>query len=532
MGTLPVVPERGGHPTVVTPAGSGELRCRCPLQGVPGTLGVVPSPDGGISGLPDPLDPRPGSFRFPSQPKAPTVLCQISGDRGAGGGRPRPRLVSPRRVRIPTVRPCRQGTREGNGSGVQDTPRRSFLAVPGVVPPPPGAPSRFPFNPSALRGPPNSPSGEEPPSAPRSAPFDCMESFREALRQEGFSEKAAALAARGRRPSTRRMYSSRFRLFGEWCRSHKISPLTAPIPVIGDFLTHLFETGRQVNTVRGFRSAIAALHTASDGTSDSDAVSQSRSLNQLMRAMTQERPRVRTLAPAWDMRKVLDSLAKPPFEPMSSCSLMDLSVKTAFLIAAASARRRSALHALTVIPDHMRFEPHGVRMIPDPTFLTKTQTADFIPSPIFLASVSSVSSIEEDRFWCPVRALKYYLSRTRPLRGDCSSLFVTSRRPHGRASKDTISRWIVQAIIRAYPRGLPGRAPRAHDVRSLSSSWALFRGVPLEEILQAAGWKTPNTFISVYLKDVLLDEARMSSAFRASRRETPGPSNQSGQTRR
>ena len=237
---------------------------------------------------------------------------------------------------------------------------------------------------------------------------------------------------------------------------------------------------------------------------------------------------MRSLAPAWDMGKVLRALAEPPFEPLSAASLLDLSVKTAFLIAAASARRRSAIHALTVAPGHMRFEPHGVRMVPDPTFLTKTQTAEFLPAPIFIASVDSVSSIDEDRFWCPVRALHYYISRTRPLRGSCMSLFVTSRRPHGRASKDTISRWLVQAIIRAYPRGMPGRAPKAHDIRSLTSSWALFRGVPIEEILQAAAWKTPNTFISIYLKDVLANETRMSSAFRASLCDKTGPSNYSG----
>ena len=43
---------------------------------------------------------------------------------------------------------------------------------------------------------------------------------------------------------------------------------------------------------------------------------------------------------------------------------------------------------------------------------------------------------------------------------------------------------------------------RAHDTRSISSSWALFRSASLSDIQTAAFWSTPNTFISCYMKDV------------------------------
>lgn len=242
-------------------------------------------------------------------------------------------------------------------------------------------------------------------------------------------------------------------------------------------------------------------------------MSDSRPLNWLLRKMALERPRVRTLAPPWDMSAVLRALAGPPFEPLSSCSLLDLSVKTAFLLAAASARRRSALHALSVLPGHMRFDPHGVRLVPDRSFLAKTQTVDFLPAPIFLAAISEFSGVEGDEVWCPVRALREYLRRTEPLRGSCSALFIISQRPFTRASRDTISRWVVRAIRLVVPPGdFPSR-PRAHDVRGVASSLALYKGVPLEEILQAAAWKSPNTFISSYLRDPLRLESRMASAF-------------------
>ena len=48
---------------------------------------------------------------------------------------------------------------------------------------------------------------------------------------------------------------------------------------------------------------------------------------------------------------------------------------------------------------------------------------------------------------------------------------------------------------------------RAHDNRSVSASWALFFGAPMLDIQRAAYWANPNTFISCYLKDVLVGEA-------------------------
>ena len=58
----------------------------------------------------------------------------------------------------------------------------------------------------------------------------------------------------------------------------------------------------------------------------------------------------------------------------------------------------------------------------------------------------------------------------------------------------------------------PGYGCRAHDTRSVSSSWALFNGASLKVFQQAAYWSSPNTFILCYLKDVLAAEASFASA--------------------
>ncbi|PIK47103.1 hypothetical protein BSL78_16030 [Apostichopus japonicus] len=184
---------------------------------------------------------------------------------------------------------------------------------------------------------------------------------------------------------------------------------------------------------------------------------------------------------------------------MANASLAALTKKTLFLVAVASARRRSCLHALSTKQNHIRFEGHGVRMVPDPSFIAKNQTLTFLPGDIFIPEIKTMSSVAEDKRWCPVRALKWYLNKTEKLR-QSTSLFIIPRPPYAAASKDTLSRWLVE-IIRPFTSGTS--RPRAHDVRGVAASTALFAGIPIEDILKAAAWKTPTTFVACYLTDTL-----------------------------
>ena len=53
---------------------------------------------------------------------------------------------------------------------------------------------------------------------------------------------------------------------------------------------------------------------------------------------------------------------------------------------------------------------------------------------------------------------------------------------------------------------------KAHDTRALSTSWALFQGVRIEEIMRAAFWASDTTFTSFYLKDVTWDDDSFSQS--------------------
>ena len=109
---------------------------------------------------------------------------------------------------------------------------------------------------------------------------------------------------------------------------------------------------------------------------------------------------------------------------------------------------------------------------------------------------------------CPVRALRYYLDRTKSIRGKKELLFISFRRNFEKdIVKSTISSWLI-ATIRECLKHCTNEAAaianvRAHDIRMVVASWAFKNAVPLG-IIQACAWTAHNTFTSFYLKEVFL----------------------------
>lgn len=140
-----------------------------------------------------------------------------------------------------------------------------------------------------------------------------------------------------------------------------------------------FQEGKQVSTIRNYRSAIAAVH---KGFHDGSSLGDNPIIGQLLRGMFNRRPPIRRLAPSWSINDVLSQLAKTPYEPLHSATLDLLSHKTFFLIATASGRRRSCLHALTVKPGFL-----GSRTVVSDHFQTPSSWPRAIQLEIFLPAI-------------------------------------------------------------------------------------------------------------------------------------------------
>ena len=76
-------------------------------------------------------------------------------------------------------------------------------------------------------------------------------------------------------------------------------------------------------------------------------ISASSVLQDLLRSFKVGAPCRAIRPPAWDLLKVLDYLRSSVFEPLSNASLRDLTRKTLFLVALATAKRVGEIQALS-----------------------------------------------------------------------------------------------------------------------------------------------------------------------------------------
>jgi len=215
--------------------------------------------------------------------------------------------------------------------------------------------------------------------------------------------------------------------------------------------------------------------------------------------MFNERPPTRKVIPAWDLNTVLEFLKGPPFEPLGQATLKYITLKTVFLVAVASARRCSELYAFS--EKSTIINRAGVTLCFRPVFVAKNESSSYSHSTLFLPRIESCSSVSDDRIWCPVRALRYYLAKTSSLRGNNDHLFLTHAEPHGPASKQTIARWIAGLIVDSKAM-IDDERPHAHQVRAISASWAFKRGMSVNDICEAVSWRAPTTFTTAYFRNV------------------------------
>ena len=128
--------------------------------------------------------------------------------------------------------------------------------------------------------------------------------------------------------------------------------LMAPLTVIADFLIYLFsEKKYQISTIKGYRSMISNTLKFKAG----NRIGSNPVLSEFIKSFESQRPVQRSLTPKWDLSWVLVCLQKAPCEPLHKASRLQVTIKTAFLLALATAKRCSEIHALAMDANHLRF---------------------------------------------------------------------------------------------------------------------------------------------------------------------------------
>lgn len=270
---------------------------------------------------------------------------------------------------------------------------------------------------------------------------------------------------------------------------------------ICDFLQHKLDAGLQWQTLKGYVAAISACHRGFSAQS----LGKDKRIIQFLKGSFRVRPPVKPIVPAWDLHVVLQALAGAPFEPLSTADLKYVTWKTAFLLAITSAARVSELQALDSHPDLSKIVKSHALLRLNPAFVPKSTVVEYLHREIELeAFFPNPTSLEQRamRKHCPVRALLYYLDRTKPTRKD--SQLLVSYKPGqlgGKVSKVTVSRWIQETISMAYTlmgRSLPTTSVKAHSTRAVASSLADLKGVSPSDLCRAATWSSSLVFAKHY----------------------------------
>ena len=149
------------------------------------------------------------------------------------------------------------------------------------------------------------------------------------------------------------------------------------------YMMHFFRDGLLPSTIIPHRMSVASVlhHWVYDPAADPH-------IKLLVRAFRLERPVQHRIMPKWNLHLVLLFLLRPPFasdgdeDGESSDDVIPLkwrTMKCVFLLALASTRRCSYLHALSVAPGRCVFARGNtqqqlvVSLLPEPGFLAKNQ---------------------------------------------------------------------------------------------------------------------------------------------------------------
>ena len=327
----------------------------------------------------------------------------------------------------------------------------------------------------------------------------------------GYSRRVAECMSTNLRPSSIGCYESHWSRFVEYCRRKHLNVFEVDSRIFSKYFLHLFENERYApSTIISHRTSIASVlrHWKYDPATDPR-------LRALLRNFQLARPVQRRLMPQWDLHLVLTALLRPPFtdgaNDRPSDDVIDLkwrTLKTTFLLALATARRRSFLHALCVstclftrgdVQDQL-----VVNLLPQAGFLAKTQLPDQAPQWIRIPGIAHLNPGELERMLCPVRQLQLYLRDTERIRGGRTRLLLHWDPLIDDIQRTHVSRWLVEVVKEAYTRADLEYDDdiRAHELRAIASSWAYVNQVRLEDILAAASWRSSGVFQGSYLRDM------------------------------
>ncbi len=349
-----------------------------------------------------------GSVRNEREHALPAVLLPVS--LPTGRGRADIALASGQAVCISSDQDTATGVMQDQGGTSVGVTHRTELAEPALVPRLDGAaggvaladPHKEGYAiPGGRLGVAPQPGNVEPSCVAASGLLGEMSALRSRVRDT---------LTEARAPSTRRLYASKWGVFVKWCDQAHIDPATCTVSDVLSFLQHRLDSGSCPSTLKVYVAAITAFRSPQSGQS----LGKNMLVVSFLKGAKRLHPPCPPSVPPWDLEVVLKALSQPPFEPLTSVGLKELSLKTILLLALASAKRIGDLHAFSVSSDCIRFGPRdcSVTLRPRLGYVPKSLSTSFRSQTVSLSALAAESSspqrVNAQAAVCPVRALRIF----------------------------------------------------------------------------------------------------------------------------
>ncbi len=173
----------------------------------------------------------------------------------------------------------------------------------------------------------------------------------------GLPAEVQETIASARAPSTRKLYSSKWKVFESWCLAHAVDPVSCPIGPVLEFLQYKLVAGGAATTLRVYVAAITTWREL-----DEIPLGRHRLVSAFMRGVRCLRSVCPIGDPSWDLSVIFEGLMVAPFEPLESAPEWILTLKVTLLLALTSLKRVGDLHALSVSEMYMDFTPGLVKV--------------------------------------------------------------------------------------------------------------------------------------------------------------------------
>lgn len=259
------------------------------------------------------------------------------------------------------------------------------------------------------------------------------------------------------------------------------------LELVLEFLTHLYDCGYSYSAINSARSALSTVVIIND-----KPVGMHPFVIRLLKGIFNLRPSLPKTNVSWDPEIVLNYLKT--LSPVKKLALKDLTLKTVTLLWLLSGQRGQSVQLI------------DVRNVTVTAHVVKLHFGDImkVTRPGFEQYEDTIKAYTPDRRLCLVTVLREYLVRLKNLRAATTTqLFVSFNQPHDAVSKETVSRWVKIVMQRS---GLDTSIFTPHSIRSASTSAAARANVPINTILQTAGWSKESTFAKYYQKPVKVND--------------------------